>query len=114
MYRLLAPQTEAIQPFVGAAVAEHWFHHGHAVTLDFLAQLAVHPVFYPIRVVGQALVFDSERDLAPFAFAMVGSVRVVHALMFLRVVSTLQQTALEVGPALAILIGAGGEEFVPQ
>ena len=111
LHLFLASQTEPVQSFVGANVAEHRFHHGHAVAVYFFASWAVDTVLHPIRVVGQALVFDSERDLSAFAFPMVGGLRVLHALMLLRTVSTLQQTALEVGPALAILVGAGGVVF---
>jgi len=64
-------------------------------------------VFHPVGVVGQAFVLDSERHLSALAFPMISGVRILHALVLLRAVTALQQTALEIGSALAVLICPG-------
>src|SRR5690606_39570487 len=74
-----------------------------AVTVDFLTLRAVHSVLHPVGIVGQALVLDGERDLSSGAFAMVGRCGILHALVFLRAVPALQQTAFEVHADFAIL-----------
>ena len=77
------------------------------MAVDLFTPRAVHPVFHPVGVVGQSLVLDGERHLSAFAFPMISGVRILHALVLLRTVTALQQTALEIGSALAVLVCSG-------
>lgn len=72
LYFSLPAQTEAIQTFGRADVTEYRFHHRHAVTVNFFASRAVYPVFHPVGVVRQSLVFDGERHLSAGTIPMVG------------------------------------------
>lgn len=103
LHLFLAPQAEATQSFRRANVAEYGFHDRHAMAVDCLALRTVYAVFHPVGVIGQAFVFDHKRYLSAGTVAMVGRARVLHASVFPWARSTLQQTAFEVHPDLAIL-----------
>jgi len=103
----LPPQAEAVQALGRADVAEHRFHHRHAVAVDFLAFWTIHAVFHPVCVVQQAFVLDGERYLSAGALTVIGWCRVLHALVFLRAMPALGETAFEVRPGLAFLGFAG-------
>lgn len=103
LHFLLASQAEAIEAFGRANVAEHRPNHRHAVAVDLFALWAIDSVFHPVRVVGQAFVLDSERDLPRRALAMVGGSGILHKLVLLRAVAVLQQSALEMHSNFTIL-----------
>ena len=77
------------------------------MTVDLFASWAVYPVFHPVGVVRQSLVFDGERHLSTGALAVIGRSRVLHALVFLRAMPALEKTAFKVHPGLAVLGFAG-------
>ena len=67
-----ATQAEAVQALGCTDVAEHRFHHRHAVAVDLFALLAVDSLFHPVGVVRQAFVFDGERYLSAGALTVIG------------------------------------------
>jgi len=71
LHFFLTAQTEAIQALGRSDVAEHGFHHRHSVAVDLFASRAVNPVFHPVGVVRQSLVFDGERHLSARPFAVI-------------------------------------------
>jgi len=77
------------------------------VAVDLFTLWAVHPMFHPVGIVGLAFVLYCERHLSALAFPMISGVRILHALLLLRAVAALQQTTLEIGSALAVLICSG-------
>jgi len=60
LHFLFAPQAEAIQTLVVADVAEHGLNHGHTITENCFALLAIYSVFRPVDVIGCAFVFSGE------------------------------------------------------
>jgi len=83
LYLLFAPQAEAIQAFVAADVAEHGLHYRHAMVVDFLSLLAVHPTLHPVGVGRPTPNFQGIRDLPSFAFAVIRRTGILHTLVLL-------------------------------
>jgi hypothetical protein len=69
-------------------------------------------MLHPVGIGRTAPEFQSVRDLSSFAFAMICRTGILHALVFLRAVSALQQSPLEVGSGYVILVSSGA--FVTQ
>ena len=74
LHFFLTPQTEPVQSFRRANIAEHRFHYRHAMAVDLLVLGAIDSVLHPISVIGQPIVLDDKRYLStgtvPMALAV--------------------------------------------
>ena len=90
LHLLFAPQAEAIQTFVTANVAEHGLNHGHAMTVNRFALLAIDSVFHPVGIRWAAPELQGVGDLSSFSLAVICRAGILHALMLFGAVAALQ------------------------
>ena len=71
LHFFLSSQAEAIQTFVAADVAEHGLNHGHAMTVNRFALLAIDSVFHPVGIRWAAPELQGVGDLSSFSLVVI-------------------------------------------